>query len=213
MFRLYSERAAARILEKHDASIQEVCARCGLPAPALQAVLLQELSQIDLFDPLADALVWLNGARFSLRERLAGKALQLPQKRGALYKFDSSTGYAQIYAFVGVAALRFGCAHALCRMEDFGFAPEETLDAALGRDRRRVWLRLRRDRRFNLALAALNLMSASEEVAGHTNFSALTSEELQRVFTRYNCSRADLVSAYGRAVYDRFLRLTSQKKA
>ena len=207
MFRLYSERAAARIVKKLEEPIRAICARYPLPVPALQAVLLQEITQIDLFDPLADALVWLNGARLALCERLTDRALRLPNRRGLLYKFDSSTGYAQIYAFVGIAALHFGCERGLCRMEDYGFAPEESLDAALARDRRRVWLRLRRDRRLNLELAALNLLSAAEEVTGRIDFASFTPEELQRIFTRYNSSRADRISAYGRAVYARYLRL------
>ena len=200
MLRLYSDRAAERILRRLDAPIRDIEARYALPAPVLQAVLFREITQIDLPDLLADWLVAFNLRR--VRRRAA-----LPKGRGSLYKFDSSTGYAQIFGRVGIEAVNFALSRRLTTAEALGL-PARRLDAKNPRDLRLIWRRLRREPLFNLELAALNLLSAAEEKTGRIDFKSYTPEELQRIFTRYN-GTSPTVSAYGEAAYEQYLRYSS----
>lgn len=200
MLRLYSDRAAERIIRRLDGTIRAIAARYALPAPLLQAVLYREITQIDLFDPLADCLVAVNLWRLRRREAF-------PKKRGLLYKCDSSTGYAQIFGRVGIEAVNFALDRGLTTAADLGL-PEERLDANRPRDRRLVWRRLRREPVFNLTLAALNLLSAAEEKTGRIDFASYGPEELQRILTRYN-GTSPTISAYGKAAYGDYLRYQS----
>ena len=201
MLRLYSDRAAERIIRRLDAPIRDLCARYGLPAPLLQAVLYREITQIDLFDPLADGLVTVNLWRMRRRD-------SFPKKRGLLYKCDSSTGYAQIFGRVGIEAVNFALDRGLTSAADLGL-PEGRLDANRPRDRRLVWRRLRREPVFNLTLAALNLLSAAEEKTGRIDFASYGPEDLQRILTRYN-GTSPAISAYGKAAYADYLRYAAK---
>ena len=202
MLRLYSARAAERIIRRLDAPIQDISARYALPAPVLQAVLYQEITQIDLLDMLADGLTALNLLR------LAGRA-NLPKGRGVFHKYDCSTGYAQIFARVGIEAVNFALDRGLASPEALGL-PARRLDAAKPRDLRLVWRRLHREPAFNLELAALNLLSAAEEKTGRIDFASYSPEELQRILTRYN-GTSPTVSAYGKAAYAQYLRYQSMQ--
>ena len=202
MLKLYSARAAERIIRRLDAPIQDISARYALPAPVLQAVLYQEITQIDLLDMLADGLTALNLLR------LAGRA-KLPKGRGVFHKYDCSTGFAQIFARVGIEAVNFALDNRLTSAEALGL-PARRLDAAKPRDLRLVWRRLHREPTFNLELAALNLLSAAEEKTGRIDFASYSPEELQRILTRYN-GASPTVSAYGKAAYAQYLRYQSMQ--
>ena len=201
MLRLYSDRAAERIIRRLDGTIRDLCARYALPAPLLQAVLYREITQIDLFDPLADGLVAVNLWRLRRRDTF-------PRKRGLLHKCDSSTGYAQIFGCVGIEAVNFALDRGLTTAAALGL-PEGRLDANRPRDRRLVWRRLRWEPVFNLTLAALNLLSAAEEKTGRIDFFSYTPEELQLIFTRYN-GTSPTISAYGKAAYGDYLRYAAK---
>ena len=164
MLKLYSARAAERIIRRLDAPIQDISARYALPAPVLQAVLYQEITQIDLLDMLADGLTALNLLR------LAGRA-KLPKGRGVFHKYDCSTGFAQIFARVGIEAVNFALDNRLTSAEALGL-PARRLDAAKPRDLRLVWRKLHREPAFNLELAALNLLAAAEEKTGRIDFAS-----------------------------------------
>lgn len=200
--RLYSAHAAERIIRRLDAPIRQISARYALPAPVLQAVLFQEISQIDLLDVLADALVALNLLC------LAGRST-LPKKRSILYKCDSSTGYTQIFARVGIEAVNYALDRHLTTAEALGL-PSRRLNAADPRDLRLVWRRLHRKPVFNLELAALNLLSAAEEKTGRIDFASYTPEELQHILTRYN-GTSPTVSAYGKSAYAQVLRYAAMQ--
>ncbi len=202
MLKLYSARAAERIIRRLDAPIQDISARYALPAPVLQAVLYQEITQIDLLDMLADGLTALNLLR------LAGRA-KLPKGRGVFHKYDCSTGFAQIFARVGIEAVNFALDNRLTSAEALGL-PARRLDAAKPRDLRLVWRKLHREPAFNLELAALNLLSAAEEKTGRIDFASYSPEELQRILTRYN-GTSPTVSAYGKAAYAQYLRYQSMQ--
>ena len=202
MLRLYGSRASERIIRRCGSTIRRLEERYPLPAPVLQAILYQELTQIDVFDILADCLVQLNWLRLSLLGRLDAP---LPARRGLLTKLDSSTGYAQIFAFVAIDAANFALDRSLATPEALGFPPGQRPDKARGRDLLRMWQRLQRDRDCNLEFAALNLLSAAEERTGRIDFSSYTPEELKLIFTRYN-GKNRAISPYGEAVYRHYLR-------
>lgn len=205
MLKLYGPRAAERIIRRLAAPIRALEARYALPAPVLQAVLYQEITQIDALDPLADLAVQLNWLRLALLARLTGRPLRLPQGRGPFHKLDSSTGFAQIFAAVGIDAMNFALDRGLTAPERLGLSPGRRPRREDPLDLRRTWRRLHRDPGFNLELAALNLLAAAEEKTGRIAFASYSPEELQRVFTRYN-GTAPGVSAYGRAAYGHYLR-------
>lgn len=207
MLRLYSDRAAERIIRRLDGLIRAIEARYALPAPVLQAVLYQEITQIDLLDILADLLVALNWLRLTL----TGRMQRLPQRRGLLCKLDSSTGYAQIFARVGIDAINFALGRGLPVPGWLALPGGRRLSADDPRDLRDVWRRLNRDRAFNLELAALNLLAAAEEKTGRVDFASYPPEELQRIFTRYN-GTSPSVSAYGRAAYAHYVRYSGISK-
>ena len=95
MLKLYTPKAAERVICKYKCTVDAVAARYALPAPFINALLYTELVRIDLFDPVADFVVLLNH-RF-------GTSL--------LGKRDSSTGFGQIFGFVAVNAPGQALAH------------------------------------------------------------------------------------------------------
>ena len=119
---------------------------------------------------------------------------------GPLGKHDSSTGFAQIFAWVGINAIRFAAEKGLADPADLGFPDGRLPETRNWDDLCLVWRRLRRDRRYNMELGTLNLISAAQEMNGHTDFARYTPEETKRMFTRYN---ADVrhVTPYGEETY------------
>ena len=200
MLKLYSPKAAERLLRRYAAWIGQTAARLGMPAACIRAILYRELTQIDLFDPLADLLVRFYWLRWRLR---GGRAPLL--RLGLLGKRDSSTGYGQIFACVAIRALRFGLERGLLTLPDpalpFDRPPDEGDDA----DLRRMWLLLYRDAKANILLSALNLLAAAEEMTGRRDLAALSAEELKLAFTRYNADTRR-ITPYGEAVYGHYLR-------
>ena len=208
MVPIYNSKAAERIIQKYAGDISEISACCGLPAPFLQAILFQEITQIDLIDLLVDGVVRLNWRTYTLRERVTGgngpdKAMN--RGRSLRRKLDSSTGYAQIFAFVAINAVNFAVERGLITYEDLGIQADYTLDPDLPADCRYMWNRLNRDRVFNLKAAALNLIAAAEEVTGRIEFGGYSAEEVKRIFTRYNGTMKQ-ISPYGEEAYRHYLR-------
>ncbi len=178
MFHLYSFASARKAIGRESAFIGRVAENCGLPAVWIKAILLKEMTELNEFDLLAD---------FSVRVyyffcRLAGgKAfLSIPGKR------DSSTGWAQIYAFVAIDALNFAADRGIAEYADFGLNPRHRLDKSCPEDRWHIWQRLNRDRHFNIEMCALNLLSCAEERTGRRDVFTFSEEECKQTFTRYN---------------------------
>ena len=206
MIRLYSAARAEKIIEEYTPWIDTVAERYSIPAACVKAVLRKEIVDIDLFDPLADTLVALNWLRYDLRRALRRGGTETPvSRKGILGKLDSSTGYAQIFASTAIGAIHYALEHGLEGEEELGFSPGERPDGNSARDREKMWRRLQRDRRLNIQTAALNLISAAEEVNGHTDFSRYTPEEYERMFTRYNANTRT-VTPYGKETYRYFLK-------
>ena len=209
MLRLYSAKKTESIIREYDSWIETVSARCGIPAACVKAVLRKEIADIDIFDPLADTLVWFNWLRFDLRRALCRLGLfksEEPRiRRGVFGKRDSSTGYGQIFAFVAINAANYALERGLEGEEALGLAPGERFLPESFRDRERVWRRLLHDRKYNIRMTALNLVSAGEEMNTHTDFARYTPEEFQHMFTRYNANTRK-ITPYGEEVYRYYLR-------
>ena len=194
VLRLYSVKKTEKIIRAYSPWIEELSARYGIPAACIKAMLRKEVADIDILDPIADTLVWLNYLRDDVRQALYRRGLVKTEtsrrRNGALGKRDSSTGWAQIFAFVAVNAGNYALEHGLDTADVLG----------LPASRESMWRRLRRDKKFNLRMGALNLLAAGEVVNGHTDFSRYTSEDYMRMFTRYNADTRT-ITPYGREVY------------
>lgn len=185
MFKPFSPKRAKRTLERYDSWIQTVSARYGVPAAVVKAILYREMVQIDLVDYAADLAVG----------------------SGLFRKKDSSTGYAQIYGYVGVNAANFAVDRGLATYESLGIESDHRLDPDNLEDARLVWKKLHASKEANIELATLNLLAAAYEVVGHGDFDRMSDEELKLVMTRYNANVRH-VTEYGErafATYKAFL--------
>ncbi len=213
MFRLYGPARAERIVSQHEAELREWSHRYGIPAAYIMAVLRKEIAGIDIFDPLADLAVWFYWLRYSLRRGL--KKLGLVRnaeplfRRGPFGKHDSSTGFGQIFAWVGINAVNYALDRGLDTPEGLGVPADRRLSPHDPEDLRSVWKRLLRDRSFNARLSILNLVSCAEEMNGSTDFARYTPEAIQRTLTRYNAD-VRTVTAYGRETYRYYLAYTEE---
>ena len=190
MIHLISAKKARGILRRYADWIETLSKRYRVPSAAIKAILYQEMIQIDLLDPLVD-LVVLTGL--------------FPKK-------DSSTGFAQIFGYVGLNAVNFAVDHGLATYESLGFSVGHRLDSTNSRDARMVWLRLRRNTHANIEIATLNILAAADEMTGRIDFSTFSEEELQLVFTRYNAN-VHYVTAYGRQAYRNYLEFKDEEEA
>ncbi|MBQ9412698.1 MAG: hypothetical protein IJU29_06350 [Oscillospiraceae bacterium] len=209
MIKLYSPAGAERRIHGCGELLRDIQARYRVPAACLRAILYNEMTEMDLLDVAADLSVRFYWARFDLRSRLCTRGLlkdRTPVLRaGPLGKRDSSTGWAQIFSYVGINACRFAFDRGLAAPASLGLPEDRTLDPRDPEDLRAVWLRLNRDREFNLRLAAFNLLAAAEQMTGRMDFDGCSPEELRRIFTRYNAD-TDRVTAYGERAYANYLR-------
>ncbi|MCR5088182.1 MAG: hypothetical protein K6C08_01550 [Oscillospiraceae bacterium] len=193
MFRLYSFRRARRAIEGEASFIGQVSEKYGLPASWIQAILLKEMTELDVFDLLADFAVRL----YYFNCGIAGERKRFPNVPG---KRDSSTGWSQIYAFVAINALNFAADRGLADYADFGLNPDRRLDRDCPEDRWQIWKRLKSDRHFNIEMCALNLLSCAEERTGRTDTSTFSEEECKLTFSRYN-GTVPHVTPYGETVW------------
>ena len=181
MVRLISQRKAAKILEKYNGHIRAVAARYGVPEAVIKAILFQEMTMIDAMDLVADLAV-LMGPRF---------------------KRDSSTGYAQIFGYVGLNAANFAVDRGMATYESLGIASDHRLDPSNQRDVRKVWLKLFRNRKANIEIAALNMLVAADQMTGRIDFASFSADELKLVLTRYNAN-VKHVTPYGEQAFRRY---------
>ena len=185
MIKLISEKRAHRLLEHHDDWIQTVSSRYGVPVAFIKAILFQEMTRIDLADPLVDVVV----------------------ASGLTSKKDSSTGYAQIFGYVGLNAINYAVDKKLATYESLGISTDHRLSSNNPKDVKLVWRKLHRNMNANIEIATLNMLVAAEEMVGSTDFANFTDDELKLVFTRYNAN-AKRITQYGEdafLLYTRFL--------
>ena len=181
MMRLYSPARASKILGRHAAWIQTVSQRYGIPQALIKAILFQEMTMIDLMDPLADLAV----------------------RTGIFKKKDSSTGYGQVFGRTGVIAVNYAVDHGLETYESLGVCTDHRLDEENLQDVRLVWRLLNGNPEANIQICALNLLVAADEVVGRTDFESFSDEEYKLVCTRYNANRRQ-VTPYGERAFRRF---------
>ncbi len=203
MLKLYSQKKAKRMIQDRDTLIRNICSSYHLPVACMKAILLMEIPQIDLADVAADAAVRLNWLRYSLGAEYApGRHTRNPLK-----KYDSSTGFGQIFSQVAIDAILFAQSMGLpiytgTPGELFPFRPD---------DLRQVWTRLNRDEVFNLSCAALNLLHAAFQMTGKTDLTQADNEELKLCFSRYN-GNVRKVTAYGEQAFLYYLEYQHEEE-
>ena len=57
MFRLFSRQSAERAIEEKSAFIRETAAVYGVPASWIKGILLKEMTELNILDPLADLVM------------------------------------------------------------------------------------------------------------------------------------------------------------
>ena len=169
------------VLERYDGWIETVARRYSMPSALLKAILYQEMTQIDVLDPVADI------------------AVQIAPR----YSRDSSTGYAQIFGRTGLAAVNYAVDRGLATYESLGIDTVRRLDSGNARDVHKVWLKLHRDPHANIEVAALVLLMFADELLGRTDFETFTDDEVKLVMTRYNAD-VDYVTKYGEQVFGHY---------
>ena len=202
--KLYPPNRAERILRSLDSDIEEICSMVHLPSAVLKAVLYKEITDIDFFDSLADAIVAFNWQRVHLLNHLPdleGKQ----NKSGFFRKFDSSTGYGQIFARTAILAIRFATTHGIITTETLGLGMGQTFSPDSPADVFEIWKKLHRERSFNLICSALNLLFAAWEMNGRITFENFSPDELKRTFTRYNANVRQ-ITPYGEVTYQYYLK-------
>ena len=203
MFRLYSDKKIRKIIADNSVLIEDLCAFYHVPSAYLKSILLMELPEINVFDVLADGLVRLNWLRYSL-----WRCFTLDRHtRNPLRKFDSSTGYGQIFSQVAIEAILFAENEGIplnlgISGELYPFSPD---------DLERVWKRLNQDRVFNLSCATLNIIHAAFQMTGRTDFDSFHEEDIKMILTRYN-GNVKRISKYGEKAYRYFLEFNGSKK-
>ena len=204
--KLYSPNRAEHILRSLDSEIEGICRMVHLPSAVIKAVLYKEITDIDFFDPLADAIVAFNWQRVHLLNHLPdleGKQ----NKSGFFRKFDSSTGYGQIFARTAILAIRFATTHGIITPETLGLRKGQTFSPDSPADVFEIWKKLHRERSFNLTCSALNLLFAAWEMNGRITFENFSPDEFKRIFTRYNANVRQ-ITPYGEVTYQYYLKYT-----
>lgn len=196
MFQLYRNDSARKTVSDHSALIDSICASYRLPSAYLKAILLTELPEINVFDFLADSLVHFNWFRYTQFHAFRMER----HTRNPMRKFDSSTGYGQIFSQVAIEAILF----AQSRGIPLFLGISHTLSPHSPDDLKLVWKRLNQDRVFNLSCAALNIIHAAFQMTGRIDFEGYSEEEKKMIFTRYN-GNAQRISAYGEKAYHYYL--------
>ena len=177
--KLYSRQSAERIIERHTDWIHMLSQRYPIPEACVKAILFNELTEIDFLDILADLAVKGYWLRYSLRKKLGCRDATPILRRGVFGKRDSSTGYAQIFGYVGINAINFAQDRGLWDAAAHEIPPVLRLNPDEPDHLRLVWMRLNKDMRFNLELAALNLLAAAEEMRRNEG---MTVKDLQGIF-------------------------------
>ena len=197
--RIYSTGRAKKIVEENASLIDSICSSCCLPPAYLKAVLLMEIPQIDLKDVLADAVVKMNWLRYSLFH------VYTPERhtRNPLRKFDSSTGYGQIFARVAIEAILFAEERDIIEKGSFS---AEKLSPQDPDSLRYVWKRLNSDKVFNLSCSALNIIHAACQMTGRVDFGSYNEREKKLIFSRYN-GNVKHITAYGEEAYRHYIAM------
>ena len=197
---LYPKQKVEQILSDNHDLIENICASYHLPPAYLKAILLMELPMVNLADIAADAVVGLNWLRYSLFHSFTLDR----HTRNPFRKYDSSTGYGQIFAQVAIEAILF----ARDQHIPLFTGTKDKLDPLNPDDLEQVWKRLHHDRVFNLSCAALNILHAAYQMTGRIDFEGYSDTEKKMIFTRYN-GNVKTISEYGEQAYQYYKQLES----
>jgi len=178
MIRIISDKKAESLIAKQEDWIAAVSRKYQIPSALIKAVLFTEMTMIDIADVAVDFIVWT----------------------GLFPKKDSSTGYAQIFSYVGINAVNFACDQGITDYQKLGIKERHRLNAGNPKDLRWMWKHLHADRQANIEIASLNLLSAAKEVNGSMDFSAFGDEEIKKVLSRYNADTRQ-ITAYGEKAF------------
>ena len=196
MLNLYSCSKTKKLIDQNSALIDSICTSYHLPSVYLKTILRMELPEINVFDVLADILVAFNWSRYTL----FGTFDLERHTRNPLRKFDSSTGFGQIFAQVAIEAILFA------QSQDISvfLGIPEALYPFNPHDLKRIWSRLHHDKVFNLSCAALNIIHAAFEMTGRIDFKDYNEREIKMILSRYN-GNAQAISPYGEKAYQLYL--------
>ena len=215
MLKIYTQPQIEKIIAGQAEWLASLERMYGIPRACIQAVLFKEMSDTDILDILADFAVkcyWIKFDALSFFRRILKKPPLRDFPGGLLKKRDSSIGYAQIFGYVAIRAIHFSFSHGLDGdLASFNLPARKSLDEKNPADLRLIWRKLNQDPAFNLRMAALNLISAAEEMTGRIDFSSYTPEEFQLIFTRYNADSRS-ITAYGRETYQCFLSFSQSSQ-
>lgn len=179
--KIYTQEKINSTIDKYSGWIREVGSRYHIPPAVIKAVMYKEMKETDELDPLVDLAV----------------------HTGMFAKKDSSTGYMQIFGYVGLNAVNRAVRLGLTGYDKLGLVLRSgctQMEADNEEDVRQVWEKLHTDSEANIEIAALNIHAAAEEVTGRTDFESFSPEEMKRVFTRYN-STSRTITPYGEETY------------
>ena len=200
MFRIYSKEKARAIISGNSDLIKRICTSCRIPEAYLKAVLMMEIPAIDIYDYLADAAVSMNWLRYTLFQSYRPER----HTKNPFRKYDSSTGYGQIFARVAIDAILFARSKGISLKTEL----PEIVSSEQPEDLRKIWFRLKTDREFNLICCALNLYHCADQMTGNTDFYAFTSDEIKLIFSRYN-GNVKTITAYGEKAYQYYQEFCS----
>lgn len=202
MIRMYSVKQIRKTISQYTPFLAELEEHYAIPVPVMQALLHQEMEGMDLLDPVADLVVRWN-LTHSAKKHPGGMLPDGYEKASRYHLFrktDSSTGYAQIYAFVAINAINFAVTEGITTYEKLGIPADHTLHPRNVNDLWQIWQRLNREPQFNIEIAALNLLSAAKEKTGRPDFASYTPDEIKRIYTRYN-GTSSAITEYGEQTY------------
>ena len=188
MLKTISEKKAEEILKENDSWIRTLSERYRIPQAFIKAILYMEMTGMDILDPIVDAIV----------------------STGLFSKKDSSTGYAQIFGWVGINAVNFAADKGLTDYEKLHIPSDHRLDPADENDVRLMWKYLNCNQNANIEIAVLNMLYAADEMTGRIDFDSYSEQELKLILTRYNAD-TDQVTAYGEKAYGHYLRYVEEK--
>ena len=181
-------RRAEKLLERYDPWIDELSGKYAVPPELIRAILYKEMTGTDIMDLAADLAV----------------------RTGLFRKKDSSTGYGQIFGYVGLNAVNFAVDRGLTDYASLGLPPRR-LDPRNADDVKTVWRLLNRDPRANIEISTLNLLCAAQEMTGRIDFAHYTPQELKLILTRYNAN-VKHISPYGEEVYARAMAYKNRRR-
>ena len=186
MIKLYSLEKTEKIIKEMEPSIHKASEDYHVPEAFIKAILYREIKEIDLLDVMVDVVV---------KSRLLSRLF---------HRYDSSTGYGQIYGFVAINALNFALENQLVTKTKLGLPEDRKFSSKDPEDVRFIWLKLHEDREFNLDLSVLNMVFGASETVGRRDFSTFSAEEYKLAFSRYNANTKK-ITAYGEEVYSYYM--------